>query len=195
MHRTRNAAYPRGYPGFESLPLRHQATESGSFFLNPQRVSRNRPGLCRFWLCKTLSAARKDACPSVTIWRDRRFGSGAVSSPIQPICPKGQRRCRVLTLLDEHIETLALALALALAADGQPYDHVPAPDPDHHLVEAPDAGGLRPSQADPIGRKAMAFERDRAHPIHRPERLHSANRRRVATRQATPTGWQQAAIF
>jgi hypothetical protein len=22
MHRTRNAAYPRGYPGFESLPLR-----------------------------------------------------------------------------------------------------------------------------------------------------------------------------
>ena len=24
MHRTRNAAYPRGYPGFESLPLRQK---------------------------------------------------------------------------------------------------------------------------------------------------------------------------
>ena len=129
-HRTRNAACPRGYPGFESLPLRHAPRELFSPVALHRQPSQNRDqfrvnrSLDHHFLRPVLIALTlSKSAPSLLLFTGRSFsdgcggsvagrggspflsGSRIISFSTSRLCGRSESGSRaMITLLLRHVE-------------------------------------------------------------------------------------------
>src|SRR5215468_11098074 len=76
---------------------------------------------------------------------------------LEQLAHQPQRRPRVASTLDQHVENLALVI------DGSPQIHPLAGDPYHHLVQMPSVAWPRPPPAQPSGDHRPELEHPTPH--------------------------------